>query len=371
MIRVYVVDDDAVTRDVIRGMIQIEPDMEIIGESDCLEGVIETVTRLRPSVLLLDLQLPDGDGTDLAEKLAHIPGAPGVIMMSVQKDVAFLRKAMQAGARDYLLKPFASGELVDSIRRVNTETLSKGGTRQAERIAVLSCRGGAGGSSFSISLALQLASMGKRTALIDGDLYMGDVAFLLNTPYELNWTSWANECLSGTVDGERYLALGPKDLMIMPTAKNPVQAELVKSGMGDRLIESLSDRFDYIVVDLHRNFGDITIELAEGCQRIWLVTDCSCTGVKNLHLVTGLLDQLRISWIERGVIVNKAEREDRSIVEKIQREYGVKGLLPFDEKLEKGWLKGEPLILSQPRSPYSKVIREIASELVGKEKVSL
>ncbi len=370
MIRVFIVDDDSVTRDVIRGMLQMEPDVEIIGESDRLEGVIETVTRLRPSVLLLDVQLPDGDGPELAEKLAEMPVHPGIIMISVQKDVAFLRKAMQAGARDYLLKPFTSAELVDAIRRVNTETLSKGGTRQAERIAIWSCRGGAGGSSFSISLASQLAMMGKRTALIDGDLYMGDVAFLLNTPYELSWTNWANECLSGVADGERYLALGPNNLMIMPTAKNPVQAELIKAGMADRLIQSLSDRFDYIFVDLHRNLDDISVELAEACQRLWLVSDCTCTGVKNLHLVSGLLDQLRIPWIERAVILNRVEREHRSIVEKIDKEYTVKGILPFESKLENGWLRGEPLIIDQPRAAYSKIIREIASALEVREKVT-
>ncbi|WP_286934672.1 MULTISPECIES: response regulator [Aminobacterium] len=371
MIRIFVVDDDAITREVIRGMIAMEPDMELIGESDCLDGVMETVTRLRPSILLLDVQLPDGDGPDLAEKLAEMPAHPGIIMISVQKDVAFLRKAMQAGARDYLLKPFTGVELVDAIRRVNAEAASRGGSHQAECIAVWSCRGGAGGSSFSISFASQLAMMGKRTALIDGDLFMGDIAFLLNTPYELSWTHWANECLSGTVDGERYLTFGPNNLMIMPTAKNPVQAELIKPGMGNRLLQALSDRFDFVIVDLHRLLDEMTLELAEACQRLWLVTDCSCTGVKNLHLITGVLDQLRIPWIERGVILNKARREDRSIIEKIQKEYPVKGILPFDEKIEDGWLKGDPLIIDQPRSPYSKTIKEMASGFMAREKVKV
>ena len=123
-----------------------------------------------------------------------------IIMMSVQGEADYLRRSMLAGAREFLIKPFSSDELISSIRRVHELGASR---RQAmpsttptvpteveqERlpekmgkiIAVFSPKGGVGCSTVAINLAIALhRAEGKPVALVDGSLQFGDVAVLLN-----------------------------------------------------------------------------------------------------------------------------------------------------------------------------------------------
>src|SRR5207237_4236138 len=87
---------------------------------------LEEAHRLRPDIVLTDVNMPIMDGIQLTERLAQeLPASP-VIIMSVQGERDYLRRAMQAGAREYLVKPFSHDELVAAIRRVYDLEQKKG-----------------------------------------------------------------------------------------------------------------------------------------------------------------------------------------------------------------------------------------------------
>ena len=126
MIRLLIVDDIASTRDNLQKLLSFEEDIEVAGTAGDGKQGLEEAHRVHPDIVLTDVNMPTMDGIQLTERLAaELPGSP-VIIMSVQGERDYLRRAMQAGAREYLIKPFSHDELVAAIRRVHQLEQKKG-----------------------------------------------------------------------------------------------------------------------------------------------------------------------------------------------------------------------------------------------------
>jgi DNA-binding NarL/FixJ family response regulator/mRNA-degrading endonuclease RelE of RelBE toxin-antitoxin system/catechol 2,3-dioxygenase-like lactoylglutathione lyase family enzyme len=117
-IRLLIVDDLAETRENIRQLLFFEPDIEVVGSATHGEEAIQMVTERRPDIVLMDLLLPGLDGITATERILQQMPSTKVIMMSVLGEADVFRRAMMAGAREFLVKPFSADELVSSIRRV-------------------------------------------------------------------------------------------------------------------------------------------------------------------------------------------------------------------------------------------------------------
>jgi DNA-binding NarL/FixJ family response regulator len=118
MIRVYLLDDHEVVRRGLRELLEVEEDLEVVGESASAQEAARRVPALRPNVMVLDARLPDGSGIDVCRDVRSIdPTVAGIILTSYDDDEA-LQAAVLAGAAGYLLKDIKGSRLVDSIRRV-------------------------------------------------------------------------------------------------------------------------------------------------------------------------------------------------------------------------------------------------------------
>ena len=114
--RVLIVDDIPETVEFLAKLLALEPDLEVAGTAGTGREAIAAVERLRPDVVLIDILMPDMDGlTATAALLERTPGLP-VIVMSILGDADHRRRAMAAGAREFLVKPFSSDELFASVR---------------------------------------------------------------------------------------------------------------------------------------------------------------------------------------------------------------------------------------------------------------
>jgi pilus assembly protein CpaE len=117
-IGVLIVDDIPETREHLAKLLSFEPDIRVVGSAGSGAEAIEMAEALRPDALLLDINMPDMDGIATAEQLAMRVPTTALIMMSVQGEADYLRRSMLAGAREFLVKPFSSDELISSIRQV-------------------------------------------------------------------------------------------------------------------------------------------------------------------------------------------------------------------------------------------------------------
>jgi len=116
-IRVLIVDDVSETRENVRKLLQFESDVDVVGVARTGKEAIQLSQDLNPDVVLMDINMPDMDGIAATEAIRSKQPAVQVVILSVQGDQNYMRRAMLAGARDFLTKPPMGDELISAIRR--------------------------------------------------------------------------------------------------------------------------------------------------------------------------------------------------------------------------------------------------------------
>jgi two-component system response regulator DevR len=117
-IRVFLLDDHELVRRGLRELLEVEGDIEVVGESGSAAEAIRRIPALKPDVAILDARLPDGSGIDVCRDVRSIdPNVRALILTSYDDDTA-LFAAIMAGASGYVLKDIRGNDLIGGIRRV-------------------------------------------------------------------------------------------------------------------------------------------------------------------------------------------------------------------------------------------------------------
>ena len=117
-LRVFLVDDHEVVRGGLRSLLEVEGDIEVVGEASTAEEAVTRGVALGPDVAVLDVRLPDGDGIGVCRELkSRLPDLQCLMLTSFADDEALLA-AIMAGASGYVLKQIRGNDLVNAVRRV-------------------------------------------------------------------------------------------------------------------------------------------------------------------------------------------------------------------------------------------------------------
>lgn len=117
-IRAALCDDHAVVRSGLRRVLADEADIEVVGEAGTADEAVAVARAARPDVFVMDLGLPGTGGIEATKRVCAASPGTKVLVLTVHDDVAYLRKAFDAGARGYLVKEAADVELVLAVRHV-------------------------------------------------------------------------------------------------------------------------------------------------------------------------------------------------------------------------------------------------------------
>jgi DNA-binding NarL/FixJ family response regulator len=123
MIRVAIADDHELVRQGIRALLERAEGIEVVGEGGDGEAALALVAEVEPDVLVLDVSMPGLNGVQVAERLQSDGSTVAVVMLSMHRDAALVRRAVDAGARAYVLK----GSIVDDLL-LAIQIAAKGGT---------------------------------------------------------------------------------------------------------------------------------------------------------------------------------------------------------------------------------------------------
>ena len=118
MIRVLLAEDQAMVRGAIAALLDLEADIEVVGEAGRGEEAIRLAAELGPDVVLLDIEMPGLDGLSAARRLHEAKSPCRTIILTTFGRPGYLRRAVAAGAAGFLLKDAPVGELAAAIRRV-------------------------------------------------------------------------------------------------------------------------------------------------------------------------------------------------------------------------------------------------------------
>ena len=117
-IRLVVAEDQALVLGALATLLDLEPDLSVVGRAPDGEAALAMVDELCPDVLVSDIEMPGLTGLEVAARLAGMGSATAVVIVTTFGRAGYLRRALDAGVRGYLLKDSPPAELADAIRRV-------------------------------------------------------------------------------------------------------------------------------------------------------------------------------------------------------------------------------------------------------------
>jgi DNA-binding NarL/FixJ family response regulator len=116
--RIVLVEDHAILREGLKALIEIEPDLEVVGDFGCVEDSLEGLRQLQPSLVLTDLALPGRTGFDLLGDIKSCCPTARKLVLTAHNSEEYIRAAINAGADGYVLKDANRAELILAIRTV-------------------------------------------------------------------------------------------------------------------------------------------------------------------------------------------------------------------------------------------------------------
>ena len=322
-IRVLIVDDSPETRENVRKLLQFERDVEVVAQAGDGDQAVDLAKQHQPDVILMDINMPGRDGISASQIITRAVPVAQIIIMSVQSEADYLRRAMLAGARDFLMKPFSADELMAAIRRVYDTrptivpmaAMATGGAAgaaaqkaasQGKVIAVYSPKGGSGCTTIAINTAVALASRGHKIALIDASLQFGDVAVTLNMRPTTSIVDLIDRVKELDADLVTSVMIehssGARALLAPP---RPEMAELVTAEHMDALLKSIAQQFDYVIVDTQSALNDVTLDVLDVADRVVLVTQQSLSCLTNARRFFDLFDELNYDLGKLMLVVNR------------------------------------------------------------------
>ena len=388
-IKVLIVDDISETRENVRKLLQFESDVEVVGVARTGKEAIQTSLESQPDVVLMDINMPDMDGIAATDAIRAKQPAVQVVILSVQNDQNYMRRAMLAGARDFLTKPPMGDELISAIRRAGAMALSEkakaaqvqvapamgamAGTSysygtKGKIVTIYSPKGGVGCTTIAVNLALTLNNEDTRAALVDANLQFGDVAVFVNEQGKNTIADLAPraEELDPEIVEEVMVKHAASGLHILAAPSRPEYAEKVTGEQLSKVLEYLQKLYPYVVVDTSPYLTDNVLSILDISDIIILVTSQDIPSIKNCRL---FLDLLQTMGVDRDRIIFVMNRFDKRINITPDRvadnlKQPVATIIPLDEQVvTKAVNRGVPFILEARNQPASRGILSLAENV--------
>jgi DNA-binding NarL/FixJ family response regulator len=118
-IRILLADDHNVVRRGLRLLLESQPDFEVVGEAADGRQAVEQAEAATPDVVVLDVAMPNLSGIEAAQRIIAARPQTAVVVLSMHSDEGYVLRALKAGAKGYLLKDSAEGDLIDAIKTVS------------------------------------------------------------------------------------------------------------------------------------------------------------------------------------------------------------------------------------------------------------
>ena len=280
-----------------------------------------------------------------------------------------LERALDAEVNDVLLLPQLVHNVVFTIRKaahVRRQTQTAAG-RTGRVLTVFSPKGGTGKTAVSANLAAALAKKeGKRTLLLDLDLQFGDAAIVLGIEPEK--TIYDLVVAPGELDSEKlagYVTKHPCGLDLLAAPLRPEDAELVVESKVTSLLEVARGSYDAIVVDTSPFFHGPMLATLDRTDELIVLCGLDVPTLKNVGLAMQTLELLSFPASRVRYVMNRANANVGLKPSEVEAALKVKiaNELPSDQIVPLSINRGNPAVLAEPRSDFSKAIFSLAKEL--------
>ena len=390
-IRVVIVDDIAETRENIRKLLQFEPDVEVVGVARTGREAIDISKDVKPDVLLMDINMPDMDGIAATEIIRKTVPFAQIVILSIQNDPNYMRRAMLAGARDFLTKPPTIDELNSAIRRAGAmaheertkipqvsgaQTARTGGAYPigsvlagGKVIAFYSPKGGTGCTTLATNLAVCLNNEDTSVVIVDANLQFGDVAVFLNEQGKFSILDLAPRAdeLDVEIINSVTIKHSQSGIKILAAPMKPEQNDVVSAEQFSKVIRYLRNMYSYIIIDTASALQNITASAINNSDLLILLTTQDIPSIKNSRLFLDETDALGFDRRRIIFVMNKFDKRIGITPEKVSEnlKQEISTVIPFEERVIVSVNRGIPFLLVDKSRPLSRSILTLA-EVVRK-----
>lgn len=396
-IRVLVVDDTAETRENIIRLMRFESNIEVVGTARTGSDGILAARELKPDVILMDVNMPDMDGITATSIIHKEMPITQILILTVQDDVDYIRKAMQAGARDFLAKPPTIDQLVNAVLRAGElahrekakipvsipmmpASLPVRLAARGKVISVYSPKGGVGCTTLAVNLAVSLQNEETAVTLVDGNLQFGDVTILFNEQARnsvVDLASHASELDPEIV--ENVLLQHKSGVRLLPAPK-PEKAEAVTGEDFGAMLKYLRELYPYVVVDTYHELSDVTFAAFDASDLVILVVtqDIPCIG--NVRKFLDLSPMINLNRQKVLLVMNAYDKRIAISPEKVSQNFQqeIAAIIPLDSPIVVPSInRGVPFMLQKDAQarPVGRAMLELArtvrTRLAGMEEERL
>jgi len=388
-IRILVVDDNVDTTDNVSRLIYFEEDMKVIGQAYNGREGLEMTMRLKPHIVLMDINMPDMDGITATKAMQKKVPFSQVIIMSVQADPQYMKQAMVAGARDFQPKPFTADELVSCIRRVykigipfyqsvtadeaakvrasqsSPAEIKQDAPKNAAVIVFFSPKGGIGTSTLAVNFALALQKSKVDTILFDADLQFGDIPIHLNLQVDrgINDLIDIDEIEPDVVS--QVLIRHHSGLRTLAPPPAPERAELISPKLLTDIIGGLKNNCEVLIIDTGSVINDQMLTIFDNTDAIMLVTSPELTALKSARFFVNILHDLGFPHKNIYLLINRADMQGAIPSDEIKRIIKTQFAfnLPNHPQMTFITNKGELIVEKYSDTPIARAINHISAKV--------
>lgn len=381
IIKILIVDDIEETRKNLRKIFHFESRFDVVGEAKNGYEAIDMACKYKPDIILMDINMPELDGIQATERINQKCPNSSVIVTSVQGENEYLRRAMLAGAKEYLIKPFSPDEINQTIIQVYDrnkqrtkqvyahQVLEQGLVESPKVISLISGKGGVGKSVIAVNLAAGLKRLHKKVVIVDLDLMFGDIAVLFNLKVKETIYHVAQEI--ERLDSETilpYLLETREGIKVLAAPVRPEQSETITGKHIEKILRMLKETHDYVIVDTPSLLSDPVLALDQS-DFILLVNTLNISALKHNKTIFELLSSLQFHTDRIRVLVNRADLDTGIKPSDIKTALGLEPyrLLPEDRYIDLSVNQGEALFNMKPNSKWVKQIEKLIQQIIAED----
>ena len=393
-IRVMLLLDEGHTRDSARIILSMAEGVILGGETDDIVQYYETAKDFKPDVTIVGEEVKGRDGFSLSKDIIDHDPLQSVIFVASRLNVETYKNALYTGIREVLKAPLHPQELKDAVDRaygarekVGQSVFNNGfanGTNniqepveeiqedvgKARIISVFSIKGGVGKTTISTNLSAALAEEGKKTALLDFDIYSGDVSLAMDVIPKRRAADLSNDINRLDMDLlESYMVKHSSGVMVFTAPFNIEHADFIKADHIEKILSILKQEYDFIVVDCPSYFYDIAMLALRNSDTILLVATMDILSLKSIKNTISVLEDVEVDRAKMTLVLNKYISRVGLTPSDIEATLSlpITSVIPLDsQSVLSSMNQGVPFVTGMKRSKVAKSLQSLAKGILAK-----
>jgi len=367
-ISLLIIDSDKASRDTIASIvrpfadtIRIEGSVEDFGEG------LKIIHKATPNIVVLEVDNLERGVEEIQYLQTNHPQL-SIIVSSFEKNPEWILKLMRAGAVEYLLRPVSPDELIQALTKVGRFWFAKPAetVKSGKIVAVYYPTGGVGVTTVSVNLAAVLAENKTKVALVDLNLFAGDISTFLDVNPSYTLSSVTNNI--ARLDANFLMGVmtqhssGP---YVLTEPSEVDEAISITPEQVHRLLQFLKGVFDFVIIDCGGQLAGCTLAILENAHLIFFTTVLSLPAIKTAKRYLTAMERKGIRRDRLKLLVNRYLPKADIQTKDAERVLGHPVFITVPNEYEdiiSSINKGVPVVKLLPRSTVSKAFIHMAEQ---------